>query len=138
MSNKKKKIIGAVAGIVLICALVVAMVFVWDSFKEKPTEGSKNITIEVVDNEGTSTVYEVNTDAEYLQQAMDEAEGLVYDGEESEYGFTVSTVNGIRADYNLDGAYWGFYVNDEYCNYGISQQPVNDKDAFKIEYTIGY
>ncbi|MEE0967314.1 MAG: DUF4430 domain-containing protein, partial [Bacilli bacterium] len=45
-------------------------------------------------------------------------------------------VNGVTADYNTDGAYWGFYVNEEYCNYGIDQQPVNDQDAFQIVYTI--
>ena len=27
------------------------------------------------------------------------------------------------------------YINGEYCNYGISEQPVADGDVFKIEYT---
>ena len=44
-------------------------------------------------------------------------------------------VNGESAVYDTDGAYWGFFVNDEYCNYGVSEQPVEDGDAFKIEYT---
>ena len=65
---------------------------------------------------------------------MDEAEGLTYDGTESEYGMMVSTVNGEVADYNVDGSYWGFYVNDTYCNYGIDTQPVMDGDAFVIKY----
>ena len=108
----------------------------YSQFSEKPVEGSKAITIEVVDNAEKSTVYELNTDAEYLREAMDEVEELTYDGEDSDYGFTVYTVNGVTADYNTDGAYWGFYVNEEYCNYGIDQQPVNDQDAFQIVYTI--
>lgn len=47
----------------------------------------------------------------------------------------VTVVNGVSADYNVDGSYWAFYVNDEYCQFGVDEQPVNDKDTFKIEYT---
>ena len=97
--------------------------------------GSKDITIEVVNKAAESTVYELSTDAEFLRQAMDEAEGLTYDGTESEYGLMISTINGEVADFNVDGGYWSFYVNDEYCNYGIDTQPVMDGDAFAIVYT---
>ena len=45
-------------------------------------------------------------------------------------------VNGLRADYDEDGAYWSFYVNDEYCNYSIDEQPVNDGDSFAIKYEL--
>ena len=71
----------------------------------------------------------------HLAQAMDEAEGLEYTAEDGPYGLSVSTINGESAVYETDGAYWGFYVNGDYCNYGISEQPVNDGDAFRIVYT---
>lgn len=128
---KNNKIL-KLAGIVV---LAVAMVFAFITFSEKPVEGSKAITIEVVDDKQKSTVYELKTDALYLKGAMDEAKGLTYDGADSTYGFSVHTINGVKADYNTDNAYWSFYVNDEYCNYGVDTQPVNDKDAFKIVYT---
>lgn len=131
--NKKSLIIV----IAIILALVAALVAVWFIWGEKPQEGSKAITIEVVDKEGKSTLYELKTDAEYLRQAMDEAEGLEYSGTESEYGMMVDTVNGLTADYSVDSSYWGFYVNGEYCNYGIDTQPVADGDAFRIVYTTG-
>lgn len=127
----KKKILG----VGLLVLLIVAMVVVYFTFKEKPVEGSKSITIEVVNSEKESTVYELKTDAEYLKGAMDEAEGLEFSGEEGDYGLMIDTVNGEKAVYEENGAYWGFYVNGEYCNYGIEEQPVNDGDAFKIEYT---
>ena len=44
-------------------------------------------------------------------------------------------VNGVKADYTADGAYWAFFVNGEYCNYGIEEQPVLDGDVFSIVYT---
>lgn len=128
----KKLLLGA--GILVALIAVFAVVFAL--FSAKPAEGSKAITIEVVNKAQDSTVYELKTDAEFLRQAMDEAEGLTYDGSESEYGMMVSTVNGEVADYNVDQSYWGFYVNGEYCNYGIDTQPVYDGDAFQIVYTI--
>ena len=128
----KKLLLGA--GILV--ALIAVFTIIFTKFSAKPVEGSKAITIEVVNKAQESTVYEVKTDAEFLRQAMDEAEGLTYDGSESEYGMMVSTVNGEIADYSVDQSYWGFYVNGEYCNYGIDTQPVYDGDAFQIVYTI--
>ncbi len=129
-----KKSVKVILGVTGIVVLIAALVAVWMIFGAKPQEGAKAITIEVINSADESTVYELNTDAEYLRQAMDEAEGLTYDGIEGEYGIMISTVNGEAADYNVNGAYWGFYVNGEYCNYGIDTQPVLDGDAFVIEY----
>ena len=131
MKNKKKLL-----GIGLSVVLVVVMALVYGKFREKPVEGSKNITIEVVNSKEESKVYELKTDAEYLLGAMEEAEGLTFEGEEGEYGMSIMTVNGETADFNVDASYWSFYVNDEYCNYGVSEQPVEDGDAFTIVYTV--
>ena len=131
MKNKKKLL-----GIALIIVLVVAMALIYVKFSEKPVEGSKNITIEVVNSKEESKVYELKTDAEYLLEAMEEADGLTFEGDETEFGMTILTVNGETADFNVDASYWGFYVNDEYCNYGVSEQPVEDGDAFAIVYTV--
>ncbi len=129
--KKSVKIALGVAGIIV---LIGALIAVWMLFGAKPQAGAKEVTIEVIDSTGASAVYELNTDAEFLRQAMDEAEGLTYDGEEGEYGIMISAINGEVADYNVNGAYWGFYVNDAYCNYGIDTQPVMDGDAFIIKY----
>lgn len=127
-----KKLIVGVAVLALLVALFAAMFFL---FRPKAVQGAKSITIEVVDNNADSIVYEVHTDAEYLRQAMEEAEGLEFSGTESEYGMMVETVNGVTADWNVDQSYWGFFVNGEYCNYGIDTQPVADGDAFRIVYS---
>lgn len=125
--NKKTLIIA----VSVFLALVLALGAAWFIWGEKAMAGSKEITIEVVSKDGSSTVYEVRTDAEYLRGAMDEAEGLSY---ELENGM-VLTVNGESAVYDKDNAYWGFYVNDGYCNYGIDTQPIADGDLFRIVYT---
>lgn len=130
--TNKKALIGAAA----LIAVIAVLALVFFVFREKPVQGQKSITIEVIDNTQNSTVYEVYTDAEYLRQAMEEAKGLEFFGTESEYGLMVETVNGVTPDYNVDGAYWSFYVNGAYCNYGIDSQPVEDGDAFVIKYEV--
>ncbi len=133
-ADKSKKTL--IAGLAALVVLISVLAVIFIKFREKPVEGSKSITIEVVDKEGESKAYELKTDAEYLRQAMEEAEGLSFSGAESDYGMMVDTVNDLTADYPTDGAYWSFYVNGEYCNYGIDTQPVADGDAFSIVYTV--
>ncbi len=129
---KKSKVIGVIVLVVLVAAMAVAYV----SFSEKPTQGEKQVTIEVITADETSSLYEVLTDGEYLIDAMNEADGLTFEGVEGQYGVSISHINGVRADYVLDGAYWAFFVNEEYCNYGVSEQPIEDGDEFRIVYTL--
>ena len=131
MKSKKTKII---MGLVAFVAVIAAFIVIYFNFREKPVEGTKEVVIKVVDNNKETTTYELKTDAKYLKEAMDEAEGLEYSGTEGQYGLMIDTINGIRADYTLDGAYWSFYISDEYCNYGISEQPIEDGDVFSIVY----
>jgi len=127
MNTKTKKILGAVSALVLVAVLAIVFLL----FREKPVEGSKAITIEVVNQAAESEVYELKTDAKYLRQAMEEAKGLTFSGADG----MVTVVNGEMAEYSTNDAYWSFYVNGEYCNYGIDEQPVADGDVFRIVYT---
>ena len=129
--NVKKVIIGVIVLVVLLAAALIA----YFALKPKTDAGTKTIGITVVDDQKTEKSYTVKTDAEYLRQAMDEADGLTYGGSESDTGMMVDTINGLRADSTADKAYWSFYINGEYCNFGIDQQPIADGDQFKIEYT---
>ena len=133
--KKQTKIIIAVAAAVL---LIAAMVGAYLAFSPKTQEGAKTVTLEVVDKDGETTTYEVHTDAEYLIDVMKDAksQGFTYEGEEGQYGLTIHTINGLKADFNTDSAYWSFYINGEYCNYGVSEQPVADGDTFTIRYII--
>lgn len=134
---KQGKVKKIVIGIFILLVVVVGLLFAYNTFKPVASKGAKKVTIAVVDNNKQETDYTVHTDAETLKQVMDEVDGLTYSGDDSDYGLMITTVNDVTADFNADGAYWAFYVNNEYCNYGIEEQPVNDKDEFKIEYTTG-
>lgn len=131
MNNTKKKILG----VGLLAVLVIALAGLYFVFREKPVEGSKSITIEVINSAQESKLYELKTDAEFLKQAMEEAKGLTFSGTEGAYGLMVEVVNGESAIYSENSAYWSFYVNGGYCNYGIAEQPVEDGDEFQIVFT---
>lgn len=132
MKENKKKIVIAVA-VLAAAAVILGVIYV--NFKPKPAAGAKKLTIEVVDDAGESETYTVQTDAEFLRQAIEETDGLTLEGSESEYGLMVETVNGLTADYAEDGAYWAFYVDGTYCEYGVDTQPVSDGQAYQIVYT---
>lgn len=136
MTQEKKKFNKkALLGVISLVALIAIFAVVYAVFGSKSVAGSKSITIEVVGKEGKSTVYEVHTDAEFLSQAMEDAEGLEFSGSESQYGLTLEVINGETTDFN-NGSYWGIYVNGEYGNYGVDAQPVIDGDAYKLVYEV--
>lgn len=130
-SNKK-----VVVGLIALIAAIAIFFGLYTAFKPQAEVGGKNITIEVLDDEGASTVYEVSTDAEYLSEAFEDAEGLEVLGDETEFGLTITTVNGLVADFNVDSAYWSIMVNGEYGQYGADAQVVADGDAFQLVYTV--
>ena len=131
MKRNIKRILAAAALALLFAALSI----IYITFGEKAVSGSKAVSISVVNSAGETTAYSLKTDALYLIEAMAETKGLTYESSEGPYGLVIESVNGERAVYSESGAYWGFSVNGEYCNYGVSQQPVEDGDAFVIAYT---
>lgn len=134
--NNTKKI---VTGVVIAVLLVAIFAGVYHFFGPKTSEGTKNYTLQVVDKDGATTDYDAATDAQYLRGALEELEesdDFTIEGDESDYGLYINTVNGLTADYNTDGAYWAVYVNDNYAENGVDTQPVNDGDAFKLVYEV--
>ena len=132
MKNKK-----GLLTLISILAVVSVFVFAYTEFSPKAQQGTKNITIEVINEAQESTVYELSTDAEFLEQAFAETEGLEITNEEGPYGMTIMAVNGEEARWEVNQAYWSIMVNGEYGMYGASEQVVNDGDVFQLVYAIG-
>ena len=94
-------------------------------------EGSVKFGFVVVDGDGNETDYVIHTDAETVGDAL--LEQNLIEGDDSEYGLYVKTVNGVTADYDTDGTYWAFYVNGEYAATGVDSTPVNDGDVYMFQ-----
>ena len=93
-------------------------------------EGSTKFDFTMVDKEGNETQFEIHTDRETVGEALTEL-GLIA-GEEGKYGLYVKTVNGITVDYDKDGVYWAFYVNDEYALAGIDSTAITEGDSYSL------
>lgn len=129
---KNKKIVLAAVAFVVLIALFVGVYF---ATRPETAVGSKTVTVTVVHKDGSEKVFTYQTDAEYLGEVL-LAEGLIQ-GDTSEFGLMVTTVDGETADYNADQSYWALYVGEDYATTGADQTPIYDGDAFKWVYTIG-
>ena len=96
-------------------------------------EGQTAFRFTVVDADGKETAFDVHTDETTVGAAL-LALGLI-DGDDSEYGLYVKTVNGLTVDYDKDGKYWAFYVDGEYAATGVDSTDIaaGSTYTFKVE-----
>jgi len=130
-----KKNTKLVIGIIVLVVVIAALLCVYLATRPQTSQGAKAFTVEVVHADGSSKTFEYRTDEEYLGAVL-QAEGLI-EGEMGPYGLTIFAVDGERAVWEENGAYWAIFVNGEYGMNGVDTTPVNDGDVFKLEYTIG-
>ena len=100
---------------------------------ERLGEGKTSFFFTVTDGDGKETAFEIHTEKSTVGEALQEC-GLI-EGEQSEYGLYVKTVNGITADYDADGVYWAFYIDGKYAETGADTTEISEgaSYAFKIE-----
>ena len=83
------------------------------------------VDVEVTDKKITITV---KTDKETLGEALYE-HGLINDPS------FFDTLNGIKADWDKDSAYWAFYTGEEMMNYCVGDEKIEDGEHFRLFYT---
>jgi len=96
-------------------------------------DGSTIFRFEAFDGEGTVHVWNVHTNETTVGAALIDV-GLI-EGDESEFGMMVIYVNGIRADFNEDGAWWAFYIDDEMAMAGVDATDIEEGTVYKFIYT---
>ena len=128
---KNKKIVIAAIALALVAAVMLGIY--WLTRNGKHMLGSKDITVTVVHQDGSSKEFAYHTDAEYLGTVLTET-GLV-EGEQGQYGLYIKVVDGERAVYELDQAYWQVFVGEEAAMTGADQILLHDGDSFKLVYT---
>ena len=96
-------------------------------------EGEKQFTFVVADQEGTESTFTIHTDQTTVGAALLDLGMLA--GEDGPYGLYVKTVNGITADYDMDGVYWAFYIDGEYAVSGVDTTEIVEGSTytFKVE-----
>ena len=98
-------------------------------------EGGTSFTLEVTDVEGNTVTATVNTDEETVGAALQALD--IIQGEEGDFGLYVKTVNGITADYDVDGTYWAFYVDGEYATTGVDKTDIDPSAVYTLKVEKG-
>lgn len=129
MKNNKR-----LALIIVLVVLVVTMVVIYGVTRPDTATGEKSFTLEIVHGDGTTKQIECSTDLEYVGEAL-QADGVI-EGEEGAYGLYIQVVDGEKAVFEEDGAYWAFYLGEEYATQGIDLTPIEDGAVYKLVYTV--
>lgn len=129
---KNKKIVFAVAALVLVIALMVGL---WLGSREQAVAGGKSITVTVVHADGSSKDFSYDTDAEYLGEVLI-AQGLA-EGENGPYGLVINAVDGETASWEENQSYWALFIGEEYATTGADGVVLTDGGAYSLVYTVG-
>lgn len=95
--------------------------------------GEKLLEIKVTAEE-KSIVFTIRSDAETVGEALLENE--LVEGTDGQFGLYISHVNGMKAVYEEDGAYWAFHNRDgELMSTGVDMTLFADGDVYELRYT---
>lgn len=127
--NKKMIVV-----LLALVVLVVALVAVYFATRPETNTNMKSFTLVVTHKDGTSKEMALKSDAEYLGVYLQEEE--IIKGDMGQYGLYIKEVDGEKAVFEEDGAYWAFYVGEEYALQGIDLTPIEEGKTYKLVYTV--
>lgn len=95
-------------------------------------EGKNSVKIEVK-ADGKSVTLTVHSDSDNLEKIL--TENKLVEGDQSEFGLYIKKVNGIRADYDADKAYWALCKDGTPTSTGASGITVANDEHYELVYT---
>ena len=94
-------------------------------------EGAACFELTIVDKDGVTHLYRVNTNVGMMGEALQEVH--LIEGEQGPYGLYIKSVLGQTLDYETDGMYWSFYVNGEYAMTGVDEIRVEHDGHYMLK-----
>lgn len=120
--------------VVVIVAAAVLAAGLYFGTRPETGSGEKSFTVTVVHADGSEKVLHYTSNEEYLGTVL-QAEGLV-EGYQGDFGLYMEKVDGEEAIYADTGAYWSFYIGEEYALTGIDKTPIEDAASYKLVYEV--
>lgn len=107
-----------------------------ETIPEKPGDAAPQakFTVTVIHADGSEKKFDYETNETKLGDYL-EAQGLIA-SEGADDGM-FHTVDGEKADWNVNQSYWAFYLGEEYAMTGIYDTDITDGAVYKLVYTIG-
>ena len=130
--NNRKKIVIALAALVVVIA---ALFGVYRFTRGNVSQGSKNITVDVIHGDGSLKTFAYNTNREYLGELLTDEQ--LAEGEESAYGMFITTVDGETVD-SANQEWWCITKDGASLNTGADQTPIADGEKYELTLTVGY
>lgn len=127
---KNKKVVIAALALVLVIALMAGLYL---TTRPQAVAGSKQVAVQIIHKDGTEKNLEYATNHEYLADLLLEKE-LVTGYASEEYGFTIESVDGVTADWALDGAYWALYEGEAYATTSAAGIVLVDGGVYRLVY----
>lgn len=122
-----------IALLVLIAAVAACLAF-WLAVRPGTSEGTKALTVQVVHGDGGTKDFALQTEAEYLAQALLEHAPLGIAGEDGPFGLYIQTVDGETAS-DAEQTFWSISKDGEALTVGASSQPVADGERYELTLT---
>lgn len=142
-SVNSKRILSAILVLVLVAAMALSLCACGSDgsvklpLKDGKTYGKGNTSFALVvtDMDAKTTNVTIKTDKTTVGAALLEL-GII-DGDPSDWGLYVTTVNGIVLDWDKDQAYWAFYIGDEYAMTGVDATDITAGTTYALVATKG-
>jgi len=134
MQKKTKEIIGLIVAALAICAVVWGMITLQQRNAPDTTEGSKSLTVTVVHGDETRRDFSLQTEAEFLGDALIECADMGVKGENAEYGLYILEVDGEAAS-NTEQTYWSISKDGTMLEVGADSQPIVDGEHYELTLT---
>lgn len=129
---KNKKIIISLS--VVLAIIIAAFAGIYIATRQETNTDKKTISVSVVFADKSNKNYTIETEAEYLADALNE-KGLLDSKEYEKSDGMYTYIAGERADYNLDGSWWCVTKSGEMTSVGMNEQVIADGDSFEITNT---
>lgn len=133
--KQSKRLLRSLIAISILAVLMIGMLLIYNQFKPQGAKGSKEIVVEVVIPDEENTEVTLNTDAEFLRQALEE-ENMIK-GTESDFGLFITEVNGRTVD-NSKEEWWCITKDGATVEYGVDQIAIADGEHYEISLMSGY
>lgn len=131
--RKSEKYRPVIALIALTVVVGICLAF-WLARRPETSAGEKVLSIQVIHGNGSVKDFVIQTEAEYLAQALLEHEPLGVNGEEDQFGLYIQTVDGETAS-DAERTFWSISKDGVALTVGASSQPVADGDHYELTLT---
>lgn len=128
----KKKI---VAAFLLLCVFIGVLLGVYHMTKKQPTEGQKQIVVEVIHGDESTKEFELTTTEEYLGEVLKEQ--AIVEGEDGDYGLFITAADGEQADASNE-EWWCLTKDNQMLETSADQTVIEDGAHYELTLTVGY